>query len=331
EDSSGPQPKLIYENLDFQAERGQRIVLVGPNGAGKSTLLKLLAGVLNPQDGERRLGHNVRHGYFAQHRAAMLNPKHTVLQEAMDTPQRITEQFVRTVLGSFLFRGDDVFKPVKVLSGGEKSRLALVKLLLDPPNLLLMDEPTTHLDLASVDALIEALKPFEGTLIFISHDVHFIRALSNHVVRVEAGRLRHFPGGYQYYLDKTAQSARAALTSSGREESPDAEADRRVGPALARKEQRRIEAQQRQARSRKRQEIQKRVSTLEQEVVELEAKEKELTAELELPETYSVPGRAMQLNREVVETHDRVQAATMEWEAAAMELEQFEADIAAEK
>ena len=144
----------------------------------------------------------------------MLNPRHTVLQEALDTPQRVTEQAVRNVLGSFLFRGDDVFKPVSVLSGGEKSRLALVKLLLDPPNLLLMDEPTTHLDLASVDALIEALKPYEGTLIFISHDVHFIRALANHVVRVEAGHLRHFTGGYQYYLDKTSQSARAALTSS---------------------------------------------------------------------------------------------------------------------
>ena len=174
--------------------------------------MKLLAGVLQPQSGERKLGHNAKSGYFAQHRAAMLNPNHTVLQEALDTPQRVTEQFVRTVLGSFLFRGDDVFKPVSVLSGGEKSRLALVKLLLDPPNLLLMDEPTTHLDLASVDALIEALQPFEGTLIFISHDVHFIRVLANHVVRVENGRLRHFTGGYQYYLDKTSQSARAALT-----------------------------------------------------------------------------------------------------------------------
>ena len=176
----------------------------------------------------------------------MLNPKHTVLQEALDTPQRVTEQFVRTVLGSFLFRGDDVFKPVSVLSGGEKSRLALVKLLLDPPNLLLMDEPTTHLDLASVDALIEALQPYEGTLIFISHDVHFIRVLANHVVRVENGRLRHFTGGYQYYLDKTAQSARAALTSSssgGASSASPHHSGRRVTPpsdrttAIDRKEQ----------------------------------------------------------------------------------------------
>ena len=270
--------KLIYDGLNFEAERGQRIVLVGPNGAGKSTLLKLLAGVLEPQAGAHRLGHNTRHGYFAQHRAAMFNPQHTVLQEAMETPQRITEQTIRTVLGSFLFRGDDVFKPVTVLSGGEKSRLALVKLLLDPPNLLLMDEPTTHLDLASVDALIEALKPFEGTLIFISHDVHFIRALSNHVVRVEAGQLRHFTGGYQYYLDKTAQTARAALTSSGRN------AFHRVPnqgkeygdvvesvPIASRKDQKRFEAEQRQARSRKRQEIQKRIAALESEITALEA------------------------------------------------------------
>ena len=325
EEQQSDPTKLIYENLNFEAERGQRIVLVGPNGAGKSTLLKLLAGVLQPQAGEHRLGHNAKSGYFAQHRAAMLNLNHTVLQEALDTPQRVSEQFVRTVLGSFLFRGDDVFKPVNVLSGGEKSRLALVKLLLDPPNLLLMDEPTTHLDLASVDALIEALTPFEGTLIFISHDVHFIRVLANHVVRVENGRLRHFTGGYQYYLDKTSQSARVALTSSGGD-APRIQADRQVSPTESRKGQKRIEAEQRQARSRKRQEIQKRVTTLEKEIAELETRAKELTAELEKPETYTTGGRATQINRELMEVHDCLAGANAEWETAGTELAQFEAE-----
>ena len=125
-----------------------------------------------------------------------MNPGHTVLEEAVDCPQALTEERARTVLGSFLFRGDDVFKRVGVLSGGEKSRLALVKLLLDPPNLLLMDEPTTHLDMASIDALIAALKQYEGTLIFISHDVHFIRKISGHTIHVNEGKLRNFPGGY---------------------------------------------------------------------------------------------------------------------------------------
>jgi len=325
--------KLIYDGIHFEAERGQRTVLVGPNGAGKSTLLKLLADVLQPQSGVRKLGHNTKSGYFAQHRAAMLNPKHTVLQEALDTPQRVTEQAVRNVLGSFLFRGDDVFKPVSVLSGGEKSRLALVKLLLNPPNLLLMDEPTTHLDLASVDALIEALKPYEGTLIFISHDVHFIRLLANHVVRVEAGHLRHFTGGYQYYLDKTSQSARAALTSSSGGTSSTSPQNSISGtrgtrpsensPQVDRKEQKRMEAEQRQARSRKRQEIQKRLAGLEKEIAELEAKEKELAAELEKPESYA-GGRAMQINRELIHVHDRLPLATAEWEAAGTELAEFE-------
>jgi ATP-binding cassette subfamily F protein 3 len=208
---------VVYRGIDFVAERGQRTVLVGPNGAGKSTLLKILGGVLPPQSGSRELGHNVKAGYYSQYRVEMLDLTRTVMEEALDTPSRVTEQFIRTLLGSFLFRGDDVFKRVSVLSGGEKSRLALVKLLLDPPNLLLMDEPTTHLDMNSIDALLYALDQFEGTLIFISHDVYFIRAMAGHVVHINAGELTHYPGDYQYYLDKTkALSARAALTSTGK-------------------------------------------------------------------------------------------------------------------
>jgi ATP-binding cassette, subfamily F, member 3 len=315
---------VVYRGMEFRAERDQRIVLVGPNGAGKSTLLKILAGVLVPQSGVRTLGHNVKAGYYSQYRVEMLQEQRTVFEEAMDTTQRVTEQFIRTLLGSFLFRGDDVFKKVSVLSGGEKSRLALVKLLLDPPNLLLMDEPTTHLDMASIDALVGALKQFQGTLVFISHDVYFIRALSGHVVHINAGRLTHYPGGYQYYLDKTkASSARAALTSIGTDgvsqnNNNSGTAARR--PSLDRKEQKRLEAQQRQARSGEKKAQQQLVHQLEKEIEELEAKQTELTAELEKPETYEKPGRAQEINRELAHVQERLAQATPEWEAAESKL-----------
>ncbi len=313
--------KVVYRGMDFMAERGQRTVLVGPNGAGKSTLLKILAEVVIPQSGVRTLGHNVKAGYYSQNRVEMLNPSRTVFEEAADTPQRVTEQFIRTLLGCFLFQGDDVFKKISVLSGGEKSRLALVKLLLDPPNLLLMDEPTTHLDMASIDALAYALDQFQGTLIFISHDVYFIRALANHVVHVNAGRLTHYPGGYQYYLDKTkALSARAALTSGGGENVSQKTAPAANRPAVDRKEQKRLEAEQRQARSSQRKAQQQLVDRLEKEIQELEARLVTLTAELESPATYEKPGRAVEVNRDLMHAQERLAELNPEWEAAAGKL-----------
>jgi ATP-binding cassette subfamily F protein 3 len=316
---------VVYRGVDFEAQRGQRIVLVGPNGAGKSTLLKLLAGALEPKEGTCALGHNVKRGYYSQYRVEMLNPSRTVLEEALDTPQTVSEQFVRTLLGCFLFRGDDVFKQVEVLSGGEKSRLALVKLLLDPPNLLLMDEPTTHLDLTSIDALAYALDQFEGTLVFISHDVYFIRALANHVVHVNTGRLTHFPGGYQYYLDKTrAESERSGLTAfgpNGRASVPEKAADgEETATALSRREQRRVEAEVRQARSRERQMQQSLVERLEQEIHELEQSQGELVRQLESPETYEVPGKALEVNRELVRIQQRLAEVTPQWELEATRL-----------
>src|SRR6185312_13902003 len=279
-------------------------------------------GVLQPQQGERELGHNVKAGYYSQYRVDMLDLNRTVLEEALDTPSRVTEQFVRTLLGCFLFVGDDVFKKVDVLSGGEKSRLALVKLLLDPPNLLLMDEPTTHLDMSSIDALVGALKQFEGTLVFISHDVYFIRALANHVVHVNAGQLTHYTGGYQYYLDKTkASSARAALTSGGTNgqiaPQKSAPANR---PSIDRKEQKRLEAQQRQARSGERKAQQQLVHELEKEIEQIETQLTEFTAEMENPATYEKPGRAAELNREIVHLQERLAELNPQWEAAAGKL-----------
>lgn len=317
----------VYQNLNFEAERGQRTVLVGPNGAGKSTLIKLLAGILQPQTGERALGHNVRTGYFSQQRTEVLNPRQTVLESAMDSPNPQSEQTCRTVLGSFLFRGDDVFKPVAVLSGGEKSRLALVKLLLDPPNLLLMDEPTTHLDVGSIDALIQALQQFEGTLIFISHDVHFIRSIASSVLHVSAGTTTPYAGDYQYFLEKTrATSARAALTAGEglANLQPDldpADSQSRSGPGLREfKEQKRAEAEQRKQAAKQLRDREKAVAKLEMEVVALEAKLASLTAALEDPAAYAPGGNAMALNREMLTVSDQLQEANAAWEKAASEL-----------
>jgi len=300
----------VYRGLNFEAERGQRTVLVGPNGAGKSTLLKLLGGALPIQKGERILGHNVRVGYFSQHRGDTLNMKHQVLESVLDSPNPVSEQTARTVLGSFLFRGDDVFKTVGVLSGGEKSRLALVKLLLDPPNLLLMDEPTTHLDIGSIDALIGALHQYEGTLIFISHDVHFIRAMATTVLHISAGQLTPYAGDYQYYLEKSkATSARAALTAGEQltnsqpvapEKTVSSDSAEKIPTPRKTKEQKRAEAEARQAKSRLKKEHEAKVTDLEKRILALETRLAEITAELEKPETYQANGAAVTLSRESV-------------------------------
>lgn len=199
---------IVYTDLSLLIEKQQRIVLVGPNGAGKSTLLKILAGNIPIQGGTRELGHNVSVGYFSQQRVDVLDVERTVIDEAMERVESgLNEQSVRGILGAFLFRGDDVFKKVKVLSGGEKSRLALVKLLLAPPNLLLLDEPTTHLDMPSIDALISALKRYTGTVVFVSHDVHFIRAIAEHTIQIQAGTTTNYAGDYDYYLRKSNASS----------------------------------------------------------------------------------------------------------------------------
>jgi ATP-binding cassette subfamily F protein 3 len=312
---------VVYRDLNFEAERGQRIVLVGPNGAGKSTLLKILGGIIPIQGGTCELGSNVVSGYFAQNRADTLRTDATVFENVMElrTAQNdLTEQQARTILGAFLFRKDDVFKKVSVLSGGEKSRLALARLLVDPPNLLLMDEPTTHLDISSIDALVHALKQYPGTFIFISHDVYFIRALAQNVLHVHAGRLTPYAGDYDYYLDKSkATNARAALTAGFAdarpqqgEQKPAANGQQPAGRAPVAKKANPAELKK----------LRIEVSKLEEQVVTLEARQNELTAALEAPETYTQPGQAQHLNRELTAIVNQLTAATTAWEEAATRL-----------
>jgi ATP-binding cassette subfamily F protein 3 len=323
---------VIYSGLQFEAQRGDRTVLVGPNGAGKSTLLKLLAGVLVPQSGERDLGLRVKVGYFSQYRTEMLQPQRAVLEEASDTPARVTELYIRSLLGCFLFRDDDVFKKVSVLSGGEKTRLALVKLLLDPPNLLLMDEPTTHLDIPSIDALVAALSEFIGTLVFISHDVYFIRSIATKVLHINAGVLTPYAGDYDYYLEKTkASSARVALTSAStgpglsnsRPDTGGRRGEARPIETASQKERRQQAADARKALASQR----KHVTQLEGQVTALERKQNDLANELESPTTYATPGRALTLNQQLRSLAHDLDKATSEWEAAATRLARMESEF----
>jgi ATP-binding cassette subfamily F protein 3 len=326
---------VVYRNLNFEAERGDRTVLVGPNGAGKSTLMKLLAGVLPVRDGIRELGSNVRAGYFSQHRVEMLDLRRTVLESVLDVPEPVPEQTARTVLGSFLFRGDDVFKTVGVLSGGEKSRLALVRLLLYPPNLLLMDEPTTHLDVGSIDALIGALEQYQGTLLFISHDVHFIRAIARSVLRVDAGELTRYAGDYQYYLDKIQATSESAALVAGRsltnaqpvagpaeagEDGVSAVEENRKPGLREQKEQKRAEAEVRKEQAKLRREREKRLHEIEMRIATLEGEQKELVAELENPAAYESGGRATTIHRELTAVTSEIDRLTAEWDQASAAL-----------
>lgn len=319
--------KVIYENLNLEVEKGQRTVLVGPNGAGKSTLLKILGGQLELSAGTRTPGHNCSIGYFAQHRTEGLNTKRSILDEVQSISRPVPEQAARTVLGAFLFRGDDVFKPIGVLSGGEKSRVALVKLLLDPPNFLLLDEPTTHLDMPSIDALIRALQPYEGTIFFVSHDVHFIRAIATSVIHVQAGKLTPYAGNYDYFREKSRAggSLREATVASLGNFQPEAKsATPSSQPKMGLKEikaQRRAEAEARKAEAAGRRVRERRVAELEAQIQSLEERQRELTAKMEAKETHDDPALAMRINRELAEVGDALESANAEWLANAEDCE----------
>jgi ATP-binding cassette subfamily F protein 3 len=314
---------VIYRNLDLIVERGDRIVLVGPNGAGKSTLLKILADVVPIQAGTRTVGHQVEIGYFSQQRTEQLNLQHTVLDEAMSAKGEHTYEQVRSLLGAFLFRGDDVDKRVSVLSGGEKSRLALLKLLLNPPNLLLLDEPTTHLDINSIDALIAALQDFAGTLVFVSHDVHFIRQLASRVWHIDRGVLTPYAGNYDYYLEKSqTASAREGLVQSLSDHRPDAKKNDTIAPAAGfqnAKDRRREAAMRQDQLAKQKRAIQQRIQASEEKILLLETRQAELTQSMESPEAFANPEKSKSLHKELAQVVEQLQQANHEWEQSTEE------------
>ena len=317
---------VVYEDISMEVEKGQTIVLVGPNGSGKSTLLKILAEIVPIQAGSRELGHNVSVGYFSQQRVEVLDLERSVLDEAMDRTSGTSEQSVRSILGAFLFRGDDVFKRVKVLSGREKSRLALVKLLLAPPNFLLLDEPTTHLDMPSIDALIGALKDYTGTLIFVSHDVHFIRAIAEHTIQIQAGAVTQYAGNYDYYLRKSgADSEQSGLIAGLKNARPDgAPTSEGSHKTISAKERRRNAAEERKSGKKTRKNAEARVAKAEADIVRLEAEQAEVSKKLADPTAYADPEAAKELNIKAARIAKYLEEKNYEWELAAEELNKLD-------
>jgi ATP-binding cassette subfamily F protein 3 len=303
----------VFTNLDFLLRRGDRVALVGPNGAGKSTLLKLLSGRLTPDGGSFELGHNVAVQYYAQHQLEALVPRDTVLETLERVADPGSRQRLRTLLGSFLFSGDDVDKRVGVLSGGEKARLALARMLIRPSNLMLLDEPTNHLDLLSREVLEDALDEFEGTLVVVSHDRYFINRIATSIAEVGDGRAVLFAGDYDTFLERHAAEGladagrgecAAATDPSGRDHKRDA---------------RRAEAEDRNRRYRERKAQEARIRPIEDEIQRLESREKEIEALQADPEVYSNAERSKLLGRERTAITSRLATLYARWEELASE------------
>jgi len=317
--------KLVFDNLNLEINRGDKVAVVGMNGAGKSTLVKILAGLIKPSHGKIRQGHNVKISYFGQHQAQELSKELTVLQTMEQTNVEQTVTSTRSILGAFLFRGDEVDKKVMVLSGGEKSRLALAKMIITPANLLIMDEPTNHLDMMSQDILQEGLRQYDGSIIVVSHNRFFLDGFVNKVLEIKNGQATMFEGNVKYYLNKVKQA----------EENPAGDKNRKGGKfsssgintkntKKSSKEIRKENARNRAARNKHLAPLKKQLANLEREIEELEEIKKKLEMVLADPELYNDQDAFAEKSREYQKTTERLERIYPDWEDTQNQIDKFE-------
>ncbi|WP_044200949.1 ribosomal protection-like ABC-F family protein [Flammeovirga sp. OC4] len=308
--------KVIFKGADLTLMRGDKIALIGANGKGKSTLLRLISGREGADRGERKGGHNVITAFYAQHQLEDLNVENEILDELKQAGSEKTEQELRSVLGCFLFGGDEIFKKIKVLSGGEKSRVALAKTLISEANFLMLDEPTNHLDIPSVNILIQALQQYLGTYLVVSHDRHFISRVANKIWYIENGKLKEYPGTYAEWVDwkKKMEEENALLAQLDAEEQPKEKKSKK-------KKMTNNELKEWQKRYKKaKQEMEK----AEEKVMELEEKKEEIESSLADPEVFGNPDKLAEVNATYAQVKEDLEEVTETWEEWIMEVDELE-------
>lgn len=310
----------VLQNLDLVLENGERLVVAGHNGAGKSTLLRIIAGADSDFSGEVKLGSGVKIGYFSQDNAETLKGSASVLETVeSEAPLELIPK-IRDMLGAFLFRGDDVHKSLDVLSGGEKARVALLKLLLRPVNFLILDEPTNHLDMHSKDVLLDALKDFGGTVIFVSHDRGFIENLSTRVLELKPGQFRLFPGDYKYYMERLEREANGEFSQndelkSAAQPEKNSQKEEKTETKRSWEEQKKLESEKRRA--------EKNVKTLEEQILKLEEEKSSQEAQMARPEVYSNGEKAKAVQKKIDELAEKLEELNLQWMEAAEALEKI--------
>jgi len=305
--------KVILSHTDISMERGDKVALIGANGKGKSTLLRVIAGT-EEINGTRRLGHNVKFTFYAQHQLESLNVEHTILEELKYANSTKSETECRTILGCFLFTGEDVFKKIKVLSGGEKSRVALAKVLVSEANFLLLDEPTNHLDMQSVNILIQALQQYEGSFVVVSHDRYFVESIANKIWYIEDHQVKGYPGDYAEYetwLEDRGSSSAKTPEKIELSKHANVQSTKPAAAATPPKEN----------NFQVRKQLEKRVADVEQKISDLEKRKAETEAKLADASVFNDPAKLKELKRYYEDTKNQLEKATTDWEAAVEEIE----------